>query len=392
MYNLSQKAKILSLILVIFMKDIVAKESDLYPDADIPKTIRTITHPSCLPLYKPKFECFKESRIITSNFLTTRYSQLIRKTILGILALLEYDSDNQFVVNFHKHKDSINKCIAISKKWDHSSRSLFSGLETYMGMSAKTQDGLKIIVTYIVRTFITSLEQSTDIDGLELQLLCMPVYKDINLVRVQRIAQSLQRLKREEIAVHYLLSFANQVPNMGTALNLCDEARKLDSKQASDVKANLDQGGLIIWQKRIMGSLDAVEAALRLMPIENYDQDFIFTLVDYLDANSRTQAAIHYLLNLAERLLYNKQHIKPRNLHREVAAYYAKAETLGSIEAAIKRQILEGNSRIAIALVNPVRYIDRRVPLPDSSHSTSTEVERMFSESMSLDDASSSPN
>jgi hypothetical protein len=322
--------------IVISIKANIAKESELdsMSDSVTPKFIRTLPHPACLPLYTPKFECFTESPIYTCDFLATGHSQLVRRTILSLLTLVDYVPDQLVADRFGELKQSINKCVAICCKWAHVSAPLFLNLQA-IDKGKKIQKDLRSRLGSMVGTFIKSLDQATDIDGLEFRLLCMPAHKNIDVWIVKTIAQRLNDLKRDEIAAHYLLSFARQTHDASIARELYQEALESGSKKAEAMNARLFRIGDVIHGTKESikeSALEDIEMAFQFIS-EDTDERFVLALVDRLVTANRTESAIYFLLNYAERFTSTKRSNNPNNKYVLPELYYVKAEELGSLEA-----------------------------------------------------------
>lgn len=298
--------------------------------------IRTIPHPECLPLNPGGFECFRLLPIYPTEFLQCKYSKDIRMTMLNLLALVDHTPDDYFQAQFASLEVSIKSCIPASNKWKHVARHMFEDLGKLYQKSLLSPDELKAAVTTIVSTFVDDLKRAKDIDGLEMRLLCMREHTGYDVNEILEVVRALRRLNRDSIALHYLWSFAKQVPNLQESTHLCALAQRLDVHPFATGKLmqNLFAGYAIVMNKCITFDLydkiHVIKAALRYLPSEGFDSTFVLSLIDYLIRTENKDTAIQYLLWIADKYSSSNPTLSGISLNLANKIYNIRAKKLKS--------------------------------------------------------------
>lgn len=338
MYRISKIFQFVLVSILILMKGIIAVDREDDSDSAEPSFIRAVPHPGSVPVFQDKFDFVHASSPVTNDANYKKYSIDIRMTILNTIALVAYAPDEIFVEKFILLQDKFNKCLRICTTWGHASGPFFLSLKTMLSAKHKSQH-LREDTKEIINTFVISLGQASDIDSMELQFLFMPAYKEVDKRKIRTIVPRLKEKNREEMAAHYLLSYAKQVPDLDIAKELCSEAEQLGSKEAKEMAVRFQLLGDVIHgaiRDKNSWSLDAIEMGLHFM-LEGIDDRYVLALVDRLIKANRKDAAIHYLLDYAERISSISPSHNPESEYSLPELYYVKAENLGSVEATDKR-------------------------------------------------------
>jgi len=213
--------------------------TEKYDEEKIPRRSNTKTSVNSLLIgdfpTTPFYHFTRGRKQFSLSFMLKR-SNFIRRTFCDIYRFSDF-SNIAIKSSFPDVYGSMRQCFVICQNCDHPATSLFRDQKNNFESFLKNRSfvDVKKSVKDSFERFFKDLEPKEDIDSIDLYLMGHLILGEFTQEKVLEKTKKLSELKRDEIAIYYLMNFAfSDLIARGDPCSYYREAEKLGCTEASD--------------------------------------------------------------------------------------------------------------------------------------------------------------